>query len=41
LRVVVPRTAAQHPVVPAPPSLSCQGKSGEYLLSELPGIAVH
>ena len=39
--VVIPRTTAQHPVVPAPSSLSCKDKSGEYLLSELPGIAVH
>jgi hypothetical protein len=38
--VVIPRATAQHLVVPVPSSLPCQDKSGEYLLSELPGIAV-
>jgi hypothetical protein len=40
-RIVVERTTAQHSVVPAPPSLSRQSKSREYLLSEFPGIAMH
>jgi hypothetical protein len=38
--IVVPTTTAQHSEVPAPSSLSCKDKGSEYLLSELPGIAI-